>query len=54
MKLVLAYCHNPTNKTKQNNLVGVVFIIGKKTTTPPHRHHHHTGCDYTLSHFQAT
>ena len=42
------YCHNPTNKTKTRNLVGVVLLLVKNP--PPH----HTGCDYILSHFQAT
>ena len=42
------------NKTKQNNLVGVVLLSVKKphhtttTTTPPPQ------CDYSLSYFQAT
>jgi hypothetical protein len=41
---------NQQNKTKQ--LGWCRIIIGKKntTTTTPH----HTGCDYILSHFQAT
>ena len=46
---VSEYCHNPTNKTKQNNF-GCYYgiIIGKN---PPH---HRSGCDYNLSNFQAT
>jgi hypothetical protein len=45
-----SYCHNPTNKTKQNNLVGVVLLSVKN---PPHHRHHHEN-NHILSHFQAT
>ena len=35
VKLAVQYCHNPTNNTKQNNLVGVVLLSVKThhTTT---------------------